>query len=149
MMLSCRGAGLNPFTLAVVRRSSPSACRVRQAMLWSAQDVSPLTPTAPTFFPLASYSARPPPKTFVPPTNWPTSGSCGVPYFEASPPPLPLGCTCVQRFAVDSASTVPPAPAGRLRDAAVLAFCAEITRLAGHWLILVAPVKVTAQTFPS
>jgi hypothetical protein len=35
------------------------------AMLWSAHDESPLTPTPPTIFPLALYSARPPPNTFT------------------------------------------------------------------------------------
>jgi hypothetical protein len=42
------------------------------------------------------------------------------------PKRLPPGCTAVYRFAVESASP------GRLNALAVLAFCAEITRLPGH-----------------
>src|SRR5207342_3484486 len=45
--------------------------------------------------------------------------------------------------AVESASC------GRLKAFAVLAFCAEITRLPGHWLPRLAPVNATAQTTPS
>src|SRR5512134_932453 len=37
----------------------------------------------------------------------------------------------------------------RLKALAVLAFCAEITRLPGHWLPLLVPEKATAQTTPS
>jgi hypothetical protein len=46
-------------------------------------------------------------------------------------------------LAVDSARP------GRLNALAVFAFCAEITRLPGHWSPRLAPVKATAQTTPS
>jgi hypothetical protein len=46
-----------------------------QAMLWSAQEESPLTPKAPSSLPLLAYSARPSPNTFTPPIFDPTNGS--------------------------------------------------------------------------
>ena len=46
-------------------------------------------------------------------------------------------------FAVDSASP------GKLKALAVLAFCAEMTRLPGHWSPRLSPVKATAHTTPS
>src|SRR4051812_46434628 len=46
-------------------------------------------------------------------------------------------------FAVDSARP------GRLKALAVLAFCAEITRLPGHWSPRSSPVNATAHTTPS
>lgn len=58
---------------------------VRQAMLWSAHDVSPLTPIAPTSTLEALYIARPPPNTFTPPILAPTSGSVAVPNFADGP----------------------------------------------------------------
>lgn len=61
------------------RWSSPRLLRTRQAMLWSAQDVSPLTPTPPTIFLPGPYSASPPPKTLIPPILLPVMGSWAVP----------------------------------------------------------------------
>src|SRR4029079_7594533 len=87
-------------------------------MLWSAHDVSPLTPTPPTSFLPAAYSPRPPPNTLTPPILLPTNGSFAAPYLEAGPSydtlmstgllccnpnRLPPGCTAEYRFAVESA----------------------------------------------
>ena len=35
-------------------------------MLWSAQELLPLTPISPTSLPLLSYKAKPPPKKLIP-----------------------------------------------------------------------------------
>src|SRR2546428_2189142 len=115
-------------------------CRARQAMLWSAQEVSPLTPIAPSNTPPGLYNARPPPNTLTPPIFIPTSGSVAVPnlvdgplyaawvatgLLSCKPKSEPPGCTAAHRFAVDNARD------GKLKELAVLAFCAEITRLPG------------------
>ena len=52
------------------------------------------------------------------------------------------GWTAVNRLAVDKAK------AGRLKALAVLAFCAEMTRLPGHWSPGVSPERVTMTTTP-
>src|SRR5262249_3422273 len=57
------------------------------------------------------------------------------------------------RLAVDNASDNPLPPeialGSRLNAFAVLAFCAEMTRLPGHCDARFVPVKATAQTMPS
>src|ERR1700674_3113033 len=68
---------------------------------------------------------------------------------------LPPGCTAEYRLAVDNASPVAcPEPAlleeeSRLNRLAVLAFCAEITRLPSHCAPASVPENATAQTVPS
>src|SRR5277367_506030 len=139
-------------------------------MLWSAQEVSPLTPTAPRITLPGPYSAKPPPNTFTPPIFWPTMGSNAVPYCDEDPPyatpvstgllacnpyRLPPGCTAEYKFAVDNASpcACPEPPLlddeSRLNAFAVFAFCAEITRLPGHCAPRFTPLNATAQTIPS
>jgi hypothetical protein len=59
------------------------------------------------------------------------------------PNKLPPGCVAVYKLAVESANV------GRLNAFAVFAFCAEITRLPGHWSPRALPVNATAHTIPS
>src|SRR5580765_6374571 len=94
----------------------------------------------------------------MPPIFTPTSGSFGLPKLAEGPlyaAPVstgllscrpnsePPGCTAAHRFAVDSARL------GRLKELAVFAFCAEMTRLPGHSSPRSLPVNATAQTTPS
>src|SRR5215469_2079623 len=68
---------------------------------------------------------------------------------------LPPGCTAEYRFAVDRARpfACPEPPLNeeesRLNAFAVLAFCAEITLLPGHWAPRFTPENATAHTTPS
>jgi hypothetical protein len=68
---------------------------------------------------------------------------------------LPPGCTAENRFAVDKARPAAwPEPAeldveSSPSEAAVLAFCAEITRLAPHCDARSVPENATAHTTPS
>src|ERR1051326_376205 len=127
-------------------------------MMWSVQDVSPLSPSAPKIFPLLSYKARPPAKTMTPPTGFPTSGSLevpkssGLPAYAAcgfggdevvNPKRLPPGCEPAYRFAVDKAKL------GPLSAFAVFAFSAAIILLPGHCAPRSGPLKVTAHTITS
>src|SRR5918994_7604876 len=71
------------------------------------------------------------------------------------PKRLPPGCTAEKRFAVESARPGgwPDAPEfdveSRVSELAVFAFCAEITRLAGHCAARSDPENATAHTTPS
>src|SRR6185369_12656404 len=82
-----------------------------------------------------------------------TTVSTGL--LSCRPNRLPPGCTAEYRLAVAN-----DRPAGwpellvfddgsRLNEFAVLAFCAEITRLPGHCAPRFAPENATAQTTPS
>src|SRR5437763_12130592 len=97
----------------------------------------------------------------MPPIRLPSSGSLGVPYELAAPPyatesltgllscrpnKLPPGCTAAYRLAVES-DKLP-----MLKEFAVFAFCAEITRLPNQISDVTswpsASEVVTAQTRP-
>src|SRR5205807_145849 len=89
------------------------------------------------------------------PDTPPTPGKEPVAAMCCSPYKLPPGCTAEYRFAVESAK-----PAGRpdpllddelsrLKALAVLAFCAEMTRLPGHCAPRFTPENATAHTTPS
>src|SRR5215470_10736549 len=168
MLSGCAGSPETPPTPA--RWSNLRLLRTRHAMLWSAHEVSPLTPTPPTNFLPEAYRASPPPKTLMPPILFPTIGSWAVPQLaegpayatsvstgllSCRPKRLPPGCTAEYRFAVDSANPLacPEPPLleaeSKLRAEAVFAFCAEITRLARHCALRSTPVNATAQTTPS
>ena len=58
------------------------------------------------------------------------------------PKRLPPGWVAAYRLAVDRAKLV------RLKAFAVLAFCAEMTRLPGHSSVGDSPVKTTSMTTP-
>src|SRR5258706_3915831 len=127
-------------------------------MLWSAHEVSPLTPIAPTSTLAELYKANPPPNTFTPPILLPKRGSFGMPKFAdgplyaasvstgllcCKPYSEPPGCTAAYKFAVDKARV------GKLNELAVFAFWGEMTRLPGHSEPRSAPAKPAAQTTPS
>src|SRR6058998_1545816 len=115
-------------------------------MAWSAQELSPLTPSPPMTCPFW-YSATPPPKVMMPPGNLPIpvpgGSKRGLNGFELfSPYSDPPGWVGAYRLAVDSASAL------LLKSLAVSAFAIAMARLPGQASPLVAFVLMTEQRRP-